>query len=170
MIGATCESFLPPPTMGMSQKATLPPFMGRREAFDDNTEQNKRDHERRQNTMPGEAPSSNFETDTSTLPPPVFQEVYLNTATLPPPQTIQDDTKMKEAEIENSHLYLSTQSIEWSDEHNKDIMEKEEEARKQTIGELNVSKLLNESDYSSSSSDSVELEDAKSNKASTGIS
>ncbi|KAG5871109.1 hypothetical protein JTB14_035806 [Gonioctena quinquepunctata] len=97
------------------------------------------------------------------LPPPVAEIDNLDTSTPPPPETTQGDIEEIEiVNIPNLDSSQSNQSILWSeqsDEHNKELMDKEEEIKKHIDGTFNieVSGLLNESDYSSSDTSASDI-------------
>ncbi|KAG5869694.1 hypothetical protein JTB14_025721 [Gonioctena quinquepunctata] len=142
---------LPPPTSGMdTNTATLPPSTEIGGTINDNIEQNVRETNVLRTDMSKKTPPLDIEQQPATLPPPAVEIDSTDASTPLPPETIQGDTQ--ETEVVDTATHDSTVWSEQSDEHNKELMDEDDKIKKDLNGLLNidVSKLLNEFDYSSS--------------------
>ncbi|KAG5870386.1 hypothetical protein JTB14_037699 [Gonioctena quinquepunctata] len=143
----------PPPTSGIdTNTATLSPSTEIGGAIYDNIEQEVRETNVQRTEMSKITPLLDTEKQTATLPPPAVEIDSKDSSTPPPPEDIQGDTQETETVITSIHD--TTVGSEQSDEHNKEIMDEENDIEKHLDGALNtevlVSKILDGYEYSSS--------------------
>ncbi|KAG5880789.1 hypothetical protein JTB14_010455 [Gonioctena quinquepunctata] len=154
---------LPPPTSDMdTNTATLSPSTEIGGAINDNIEQKVRETNVLRTDMSKKTPPLDIEQQPATLPPPAVEIDSMDASTPLPPETIQGDTQ--ETEVVDTTTHDSTVWSEQADEHNKELMDEEDKIKKYLDGILNidvlnidVSKLLNESDYSSSDTSNSDM-------------